>query len=42
MLSRRQIILGLTALTGGAMAYAIGTAHQSNSRYNNAAWFKRG
>jgi hypothetical protein len=36
MLSRRQIILGLTALTGGAMAYAIGSAHQSNGRYNDA------
>lgn len=36
MLSRRQIILGLTALTGGAMAYAIGSTRQSNSRYNDA------
>ncbi|NJK63319.1 MAG: Tat pathway signal protein [Synechococcaceae cyanobacterium SM2_3_1] len=36
MLSRRQIILGFTALTGGAMAYATGSAHQSKGRYNDA------
>ncbi|MBD2189499.1 Tat pathway signal protein [Pseudanabaena sp. FACHB-723] len=36
MLSRRQIVLGLTALTGGTMAYAIGTTNQANIRYNNA------
>ncbi|WP_242041594.1 Tat pathway signal protein [Alkalinema sp. FACHB-956] len=30
------MILGLTALTGGTMAYAIGSAHQSNRQYTHA------
>lgn len=36
MPTRRQIILGLTALMGGTMAYTTGKAHEAKSRYNNA------
>ncbi len=36
MPTRRQIVLGLTALMGGTMAYTTGSAHRAKSRYNTA------